>query len=404
MREGRRICIISDQHDLYDDRCYWKQALSLKNAGYEVHRVVIDEKYENDGITEEGIYFNFIKRKKYFKNRYLNYFYKSFLPIKTEYEELLDICKNLNADLYQIVDLRPNRIIKKLKKLLPNARLIYDIHENNYGLFVDVILKKWKIPMFIKNLYGLHIQKWEFRRCIYYDYILVTDDPLLKLIKKNIKNIPITCIYNFTDLYKYRKNTILTNREFDVGYVGGISEVRGIMTILDSINYLKKVFPSIKIILLGPVLSKDFSEKISYTIKKNNLGENILIPGFVKYNEISDYYNNIKIGVIPLQEVKKYSEAIPIKLFEYMNFGLPIIASNLKNTCNYIAENNVGFCIQANNPKMLAEKISFLLNNPDLMGKFGDNGKKAVDEKYNWSIMEKKYIGIIDSLLNENIS
>ncbi len=404
MRQGRRICIISDQHDLYDDRCYWKQAVSLKNAGYQVHRIVIDDKYEKEGITEEGIYFKFIKRKKKFKNRYFNFFYKFFFPKKTEYGELLEVCKKLNADLYQIVDLRPNRIIKKLKYWLPNAKLIYDIHENNYGLFVDVILKQWKVPLLIKNLYGLYIQKWEFQRCNYYDCILVTDEPLLELIKKNIKNIPVTCIYNFTDLDRYRKNIALINRKYDVGYVGGISEVRGIMTILDSINNLKKTFPSIKVLLLGPILSKDFNEKILYTIKKNNLVENISIPGFVNYNKISDYYNNIKIGLIPLQEVKKYSEAIPIKLFEYMNFGLPIIASNLKNTCRYIVENNVGYCIEANNPKILADKISFLLNNPDLMEKYAKNGMKAVDEKYNWSIMEKKYIGIIDSLLNENIS
>ena len=62
------ICIVAAQHDLYDDRCYWKQAVSLKNAGYRVYYIIIGEKEEEEGITNEGIYYKLVHQKRYFAN------------------------------------------------------------------------------------------------------------------------------------------------------------------------------------------------------------------------------------------------------------------------------------------------------------------------------------------------
>ncbi|MCH5599301.1 hypothetical protein [Niabella ginsengisoli] len=70
------ICIIADKHDLYDDRAYWKQALSLLEEGFLVHYIVVNSDESNQGVTKEGVSFYLIKRKQYIPSIILNYLIK----------------------------------------------------------------------------------------------------------------------------------------------------------------------------------------------------------------------------------------------------------------------------------------------------------------------------------------
>ncbi len=397
------ICIIAAQHDLYDDRCYWKQAISLKNAGYRVYYITIGEK-EEEGMTDEGISYKIIHQKRYFTNRFLNFFYKKLFHRNKQFKILFEACKEVNAALYQIIDLHPNRIVEKLKNLNQKPKLVYDIHEQAYSFYLDLIMRKWRIPKIIKKGYASYIQNWEYKKAALHDYIIVTDDALKNRIKKNIKKARVECIYNFTNLDKNRIDIPIKNKEYDIGFIGTVSEERGIKVFLEACDILSRELSSFNAIIIGKPVNEETKSKINRYLLTKNLEQNVTFKGFVPYNEIQYYYNQIKIGINPLLNLNKFHEIIPIKLFEFMNFGMPIIASEHKYMCQYIRENDVGICIPASNPKLLANKILFLLNNLQEMEKYAKNGMKAVDEKYNWSIMEKKYIKIIDSLLNENIS
>lgn len=400
MNKPIKICILADQHSLYDSRIYWKEAVSFIKNGYEVHYICIGED-EGFGVTEEGIHYILIKRKKYLNIRILNYFFKRMSFIVSEYDEAVNYCKKIDPDVYHVHDFRISRILKTLKNISPKAKFIYDVHEPLDKNLKDDRFKESKIPKLITNYYADYIQKWEYKKASCYDYILTTDDGLYKRFYKNSSHTNIDIIYNFTNLENERRSIPYEQKVYDAAYIGGISKNRGALIAVKATKLIVEEIPNYKLLLLGKVYDFELENEINSFIKEHHLENNIILKDFIPYQEVSNYYNQIKIGLNPLLYVKAHEEIIQIKLFEYMNFGIPIITSDFGYMKQYVEENNVGVTIKPNDEKLLANAIVTLLQNQNTFNLYSINGIKAINEKYNWDIMECKLFSIYEKLLNE---
>ena len=62
-------------------------------------------------------------------------------------------------------------------------------------------------------------------------------------------------------------------------------------------------------------------------------------------------------------------------------------------------ENECGLTVSPKDSKAIAEKTLYLISNPKLAAKMGLNGRKAVLERYNWGIEEKKLLDAYKTLL-----
>lgn len=398
MNQQITVCFLADQHTLYDDRIYWKQALSLLKAGYAVHYITIGNA-RGKGTTNEGIHFLQLKRKKYLPTVLLNYLLKKIPFVKTEYDEALAYCRLLKVDVYHIHDVRINRILEDLKALHPQAKFIYDGREPLDKNLKDYRFRNSILPKFLTNRYATYIQQWEYEKVKRYDYIFTVDHGLYKRFKQNVPNVPVANIYNFTNLKHQRESLLYEDKIYDAAYVGGLSEMRGALVAVKATKYVVEKFPNYKLLLLGQIHDGELQKKIDRFVAENQLDQNIVQQASVPHQEVSAYFNRIKIGLNPLLYAKTHEEIIQIKLFEYMNFGIPIITSNFGYMKQYVEENNVGLAIQPNDAQLLAETIVELLSNRAQYDLFSNNGIKAVDEKYNWDLMEEKMLAIYRKLV-----
>lgn len=94
-----------------------------------------------------------------------------------------------------------------------------------------------------------------------------------------------------------------------------------------------------------------------------------------------------------------YLDSLPIKMFEYMSAGIPVVASNFPLWKEIIEKNRCGVCVDPLSPKDIAKAINFIVQNPQIAQKMGENGKRAILEKYNWQIEEQKLFNIYEGLL-----
>ncbi|MFZ2865035.1 MAG: glycosyltransferase family 4 protein, partial [Ignavibacteriaceae bacterium] len=78
------------------------------------------------------------------------------------------------------------------------------------------------------------------------------------------------------------------------------------------------------------------------------------------------------------------SESFGVGILEASACGKPVIVSNIGGLPEVVIDNYTGFMIPPNNPQVLAEKIEILLLNKETRLKFGENGRRFVEEQYNY--------------------
>jgi len=158
---------------------------------------------------------------------------------------------------------------------------------------------------------------------------------------------------------------------------------KGADVLIDTAKYLSD---NELIVLLG-----GRAEEISQ-IKLRGLSDRVLLIEHQPYKKMPIYMKAADILVLPNKKGDSMSEKYtsPLKLFEYMANGAPIVASDLPSIREVLNENNCFFC-QPNNPENLADKIKLVLNNSVLAEKIAEQAYGDV-KKYAW---EKRAENII---------
>ena len=114
--------------------------------------------------------------------------------------------------------------------------------------------------------------------------------------------------------------------------------------------------------------------------------------GFLDREGVRELMSSSIAGLVTLHPMDNYLDSLPIKMFEYMAAGLPVIASNFPLWREIIEKNHCGLCVDPISPQSIARAIDWVLTNPEEAEKMGKNGQKAVLEKFNWKNEEQKLL------------
>ncbi|MCS7232279.1 MAG: glycosyltransferase family 4 protein, partial [Elusimicrobiota bacterium] len=348
---------------------------TLAKAGYEVYLIAPHEKEEEvDNVKIVPI--------SPVKNRIKRILFQPFRALK--------LALRVKARVYHIHD--PELILVGVFiKFLSHGKVIYDVHENVKGQIID---KEW-IPFGLHKVVLFLYSIIESLCLRFLDFIIIAEDSYKKLYPNNnrvlsIRNFPILNYLNEMD-------NLLTqdcvNKDIDVIYVGGISIIRGIFELLNVANILR----DLNFVFIGSI-SDTLLDKITNFVNMFQL-VNVKFLGEVSHRNVYRLICKAKIGVAILHPRANYIESLPTKLFEYMSVGLPVVASNFPLWKDIVEGNECGICVDPLNPKEIANAIKYILDHPDEARKMGENGRKAVLEKYNWEKESEKLLLIYSSLL-----
>ena len=82
-----------------------------------------------------------------------------------------------------------------------------------------------------------------------------------------------------------------------------------------------------------------------------------------------------------------------------MAMGLPVIASNFPLYREIAEGAKCGICVDPLNPEEIAGAIRCIIEHPAEAEQMGKNGRKVVEERYNWGMEEKKLLYLYQELL-----
>jgi glycosyltransferase involved in cell wall biosynthesis len=392
-----RVCMISCTHSLYDDRIYWKEALSLKKLGYDVCHIGIGNE-NKEFLSEDGIKLIHVKRISIFKNSTIDKIIRNLFPRINVYRKILKAAAGLKADVYHLHDLQINKIGRKLKKLPHNPRIIYDVHEP-YPETIRYSVSNNLFSRIINWIFSVYIYYWELRCSRYYDFIISTEENVYNKFKNYLKTDNVDIIYNYSDLHLKTDGIAFEKKEYDAIYCGGIKSVRGIFEIIEAMRIAIVKLRNLKFLIIGPVIEKGLKKQLTALIEKYKLSENIILKDPVPYNRIHEFYYKSRIGLAVFLDNPINHIILPIKLFEYMAFGLPVVCSNFGHLAEYVNENDTGKLVNPSNPAEIYNAIVEILDNKIIYNQYRDNGKRAANKKYNWSLMENKLKDIYSNII-----
>nr|VFJ46290.1 MAG: Glycosyltransferase involved in cell wall bisynthesis [Candidatus Kentron sp. FM]VFJ49582.1 MAG: Glycosyltransferase involved in cell wall bisynthesis [Candidatus Kentron sp. FM]VFK07272.1 MAG: Glycosyltransferase involved in cell wall bisynthesis [Candidatus Kentron sp. FM] len=374
------VYIITLGHKRFDSRIWVKEIASLTAAGIQVRYIVADGAGNE---TKSGV-----------EIRDLGPWFLGGYGILSRIRQGLGLMQRggfRRGDIVHFHDpiFLPFAFLLRLR----GCRIIYDVHEDYPR---DVL--NFPFPMALRRIASwlLSFLEWCAGK-LFYAIVTVTPTivarfPAAKTVL--VRNFPVMEELQVPDATPY------SSRPLNIVYIGFIARIRGICEMLEAVALVNE-HHSIRLTLAG--YAEGFSPT---TLLQQELAS---LPGW-KYTDVLGFLDraavanvlaNARIGLVVLHPIKTYPDAYPIKLFEYMSAGIPVIASDFPLWREIVVGNDCGLCVDPMRPEAIAEAIDFLITHPEEAQRMGENGRLAVEEKYSWAGEEPKLLALYSRLLEK---
>jgi len=121
--------------------------------------------------------------------------------------------------------------------------------------------------------------------------------------------------------------------------------------------------------------------------------------GWIKTEDMWRKMAEATIGLVCFHPAANHVNAMPTKLFEYMAAGIPVVASNFPLWKEIVEGSSCGITVNPLEPKDIADAVQHLIDHPDEAEMMGENGRRAVLQKYNWENERQKLLALYHDLL-----
>jgi len=382
------VCHITTVHQPFDTRIFHKECKTLAKTGYEVS--LIAPKADNNQMTNDQITTVVDEVKMIYLPEARNRFFRILCLTKKAYK----IALKQKANIYHFHDPEFLPWAIKLKEKT-GSKTIYDVHEDTPQ---QILSKKW-IPKILRRPIASIFNFYEKQKARHLDFV-ITAWPVIKekFEREGINNIEVVANYpvigNLQLTTEYRQHKA-KNEETKLIYAGGLTRIRGIKEMVKSLGFIKN---DVKLILLGKFQEEGLEEEL----KELSEWRKVEFKGWLSQKAAYKNMRESDIGLICFLPAPNHINAIPNKPFEYMASGLPVVASNFPLWERVVKTNKCGLTVNPEKPKEIAKAIKYLIEHPQEAKKMGENGKKAVFEKYNWEKESKKLLDIYQQLTTDN--
>ncbi len=377
-----KVAVVTTRHGAQDDRIYFKQALSLaKRMGVAV--IAPDDGEELQ--WPPSIQYVPIPRRRSPLGRLLSLVEATLAARR----QAADICHFHDLDLVLAVP---------LLKLFTGARLIFDSHE----AYPEQFLMRPGIPRLMRTAVARLVNAMEKGLAKGCDHIIAADDPTRRSFEPT--GVPATTVFNYPPLEVFEADAHQLQEEraryadrLPIIYQGTVSPARGLFHMIDALPMLQAAEPGILLRIVG-LRDRTLRKIARQRAEDAGVAGNLEIVDWLPHLEIAYSMKSSLIGLVPWQPEEKHKRNIPIKVFEYMACGLPMVAADLPSIARYINDSGAGVLYDSTQPDELARCVLELLHDPERRRRMGEAGLRAVRERWNWGEMEKVLFDVYRSL------
>jgi len=319
------------------------------NAGYDVFKN--EKRFHIHGITK--------KNKSYFFSRVFDYI-KTQITISYR----LLIIRNIDEWIFFIGG--DTLVLPMLMAKLMRKKVILCFAGSSIKTLESSNDSFYKIANILSKI-----------NCKFSDKIILYSDKLIEEWEfGDYKNKIMIVHHHFLDFNKFRIESKLDERSDLIGYIGRLSEEKGVMNFVESIPEIIKANPNFKVLIGGEGVLKD---KIRDYIEKKDLTNNVTLLGWISDEDMPHYLNKLKLLVLP-----SYTEGLPYIILEAMACGTPVLTTNVGAIPDIVKDENTGFLMEDNSSMSISKNVFRALKNHSFQ-KISDNGYSLVVNKFSYN-------------------
>ena len=257
-----------------------------------------------------------------------------------------------------------------------NVQYIIHLHGSEFKKWYDTLNSKKRnnVKSLLKNA----------------EYVIVLGQEWKKRINEIEKDAKIIVVNNTV---KIVEDTAIFKRENkEVLFLGVLIKRKGVHDLLKAVSILKlkEKISNVKIKIAGDGEEK---ENLIEMAKKLEISQYVEFIGWIDENEKRCLLKNAQLLILP-----SYNEGLPMSILEGMNYGLPIIATNVGDVPEAVINGKNGFIVEPGNFNKLAYYIEkIILSDENYWDMLSKNSKQIVKEKFSdenyFNIFKKIYEG-----------
>lgn len=367
-----KVCHVTCVHGKEDVRIFLKECCSLAQAGYDVWLVQQGESYDKRGVHVAG--FGAIAP---------NRLRRMLQTAKQAYKKALEV----DADLYHLHD--PELLPYALKLKRRGKKVIFDSHER----YTEQLKEKPYLPSWCLGLvagaYGWY-ERYVLSKidAVIFPCTMGGINPFEKVCARSaiISNAAI-----LDELFTQIDTTAEKCRN-QICYIGGLTYARGITYLIQAAHKADA-----RLSLAGAFSPKEYEQEL----RAMEAFSSVDFRGLLDRTEVAKLLKQSVAGICTLLNEGQYYkiDTFGIKVFEYLSVGLPVILSDSPYNKAMVSQYQFGICVDPTNVEQISQAIRYLLDHPEQARQMGENGRKAVEQVFNWNTEEKKLFALYEDIV-----
>lgn len=181
-----------------------------------------------------------------------------------------------------------------------------------------------------------------------------------------------------SDLLKNEKKIRINCKPKKILFLSRLDPIKGIEILIDVVNILYGSRTDFKLVIAGAG-EKGYERKLHKIIKDNNLNGVISMIGNVNVEDKNRVFEDSDLFVL-----LSHHENFGIAVVEAMAMSLPVIISGNVGIHTYVKEHGAGLVINENNPKLIAQEISDLLDDDNRRFEMATNARNLCETEFTW--------------------
>lgn len=375
-----KILVLSTVHNYRDARIFYKEIPSIQKKYSELIFLVKNDEAEPGSVIEvNNIQIRCLPNVKSFSERI-------FRLQKIAYKTI----KEMKPDLVHFHD--PELLfLMYLVKIRFGCKIIFDIHEN----VSESIKDHFWLPKIIRPVVKLFYRMMEKFLIRKFEGLVIAEESYRNTYGEGpvvVRNYPLV-----KDTEEIEKNF---SAQINISYTGGVFRRRGALEMLRVFYELNNKYDNLFFHLIGRVENPELQNEIENFIAENNLTDKVKVYGFLGLDKVYSILRDCHIGFSLMAPIGNYVESLSTKIFDYMKYKVVPVVSDFKIYEEFITEPETGVLVNYFDIKEIVRNIETLIENPELMKKYGENGYNNLMKYWNWEIEEKKLLALYDEILN----